>query len=187
MIALSDNKLIIFQTLPVIQNGHKHHSIWLHFLFVKNWFSLYKHSFKSIFLRYVANLFLASLTFPQMVHWLYRNYRKYIFGRMCRFFPSISRHSAPLWTASGEEYWSKPDFSAHWITLNYLPVFCTLSDNLFNACTLSQDDTFCFQAFLSIVNSRILFSVVLMVSRQEGSSACSIYPSRSKQAQFVSM
>ena len=103
------------------------------------------------------------------------------------FFLSISRHSAPLWTASGEEYWSKPDFSAHWITLNYLPVFCTLSDNLFNACTLSQDDTFCFLAFLSIFNSRILFCIVLMVSSQEGSSTCSIYPSRSEQAQFVSM
>ena len=89
-------------------------------------------------------------------------YCKYIFGHVCIFFPSISRHSAPLWTASGEEYWSKPDFSAHWITLNYLPVFCTLSDNLFNACTLSQDDTFCFRAFLSIFNSRILFSIVLM-------------------------
>ena len=112
---------------------------------------------------------------------------KLFFKHVRLFSPSISRHLAPLWTASGEEYWSKPDFSAHWITLNYLPVFCTLSDNLFNACTLSQDDAFWFQAFLSIFYSRILFSVVPMVCKQEGSSACSIYPSRSEQAQFVSM
>ena len=36
-------------------------------------------------------------------------------------------------------------FYLHWITLNYLPIFCTQSDNLFN--TVSRDDHFCIQLY----------------------------------------
>ena len=77
MIALSDNKLIIFQTLPVIQNGHKHHSIWLHFWFAQKWF-FYKDSVK-IFLRYVVNLFFGIF---QMGLWYIAN----IFLGTCAYF-----------------------------------------------------------------------------------------------------
>ena len=51
-------------------------------------------------------------------------------------------------------------FYLHWITLNYLPIFCTQSDNLFN--TVSRDDHFFYPTlslFPTYTHSMIWFCI----------------------------